>query len=305
MDIVKTYATSAAFKAALNARLRERARVSGLPIDRVRTLAVMERFLARAVVVFPETTVLKGGLALELRLEKARTTKDIDLRLLGAPQATTALIAQAAARLVDPDDHLSFTAEPDPQHPTIHGEGVIYDGFRYRVTASLAGARFGEVFGVDVSFADALHGDPVEVLGSDAFSFAGVPPIRVRVYPAGSHLAEKLHAYTLPRRGTENSRVKDLPDIALIAGIQGLIAGELRASITKTFAFRGTHDVPLAVPEPPPSWEDRYRRMADEESLPWPDLPVLLAAVRGFLDPVLSGAHGAWDPRSWRWIDAG
>lgn len=51
--------------------------------DRIRTILVMERFMVRIMAVFPEGTLLKGGLALELRLSQARTTKDIDLRAVG------------------------------------------------------------------------------------------------------------------------------------------------------------------------------------------------------------------------------
>jgi hypothetical protein len=302
MGGMKTYASPVAFRTALNAKLRSRAGAMNLPVNRVRTLAVMERFLARVVAVFPPTTVLKGGLALELRLEKARTTVDIDLRLLGDPRDAAALIDAAARHATEPSDFLSFLAEPDPEHPTIRGEGAVYDGSRYKVTPSLAGERYGDVFGVDVSFADALHGEPVEVEGSDAFAFIGVAPVVARAYPPGSHLAEKLHAYTLPRRdGTENSRVKDLPDMALIATIPGLDAAELRAAIHATFTFRGTHAVPLVLPAPPPNWVDRYRNMADAESLAWKELPDVFAAVAGFLDPVLAGGVGLWDPSDWRW----
>ncbi len=60
-----TYASPVAFRTGLNARLRTRARATNPPVNRVRTLAVMERFLAMVVEVFPATTVLKGGLALD------------------------------------------------------------------------------------------------------------------------------------------------------------------------------------------------------------------------------------------------
>ncbi|MBM4368059.1 MAG: nucleotidyl transferase AbiEii/AbiGii toxin family protein [Deltaproteobacteria bacterium] len=302
MGIVKKYATPLAFRAALNEKLRQRARAAGTPVDRVRTLAVMERFLARVVAVFPPTMVLKGGLALELRLEKARTTKDIDLRVLGDPNVVRALLAEAARRVVEPEDYLTFTAEPDAEHPTVHGDGVIYDGVRYRVTPLLAGERYGDVFGVDVSFGDVLHGEVTEFAGGDAFAFIGVPPVVVRVYPAASHVAEKLHAYTLPRPdGSENSRVKDLPDLALLASVEGLVAADLRLALAKTFAFRATHPVPAAFPDPPANWAVRYRRMAEEEGLPWLDLASVTAVVRAFLDPVLGVAEGDWSPAMRRW----
>ncbi|WP_414654065.1 nucleotidyl transferase AbiEii/AbiGii toxin family protein [Hyalangium sp.] len=63
-------------------------------------------------------------------------------------------------------------------------------------------------------------------------------------------MAEKLHAYTMPR-SRPNSRVKDLPDIALLASAQPLKATHLRDAIEQTFRFRGTHELPVMFPEPP------------------------------------------------------
>ena len=302
MGELKTYKTPAGFKAALADRLRARAKTQRVPPDPTRAVAVMERFLARVVAVFPETTLLKGGLALELRLEQARTTKDIDLRLLGEPDSAMALMERAALYRVVPDDYLTFRAVIDPEHPKIHGDGVVYDGSRFRVTAFLASEQYGPPFGVDVSFADAVHGDPVELIGGDAFAFIGVPPVKVRVYPTGSHIAEKLHAYTFPRRpGEENTRVKDLPELALIAKIDGLTATEILAAIKATFTFRNTHAVPPVVPEPPASWAEKYRKIADDDGLPWRELGSVYAAVRAFVDPVLAGNAGIWDANGWTW----
>jgi hypothetical protein len=74
----RTYATPAAFKEALEQRLRS----AGLAdVSRRRQLLVFDRLLARIAAAFGDAVVLKGGLALELRLERARTTKDIDLRM--------------------------------------------------------------------------------------------------------------------------------------------------------------------------------------------------------------------------------
>lgn len=300
MGDVKKYATPAAFKAGLEARVNALARAQGRPMNRVRTLAVMERFLARALVVMPESCMLKGGLALELRLDRARTTKDIDLRLIWPADGVGDLLARAAALIVDPDDYLRFTVEADPEHPTIEGDGVVYDGFRFVVTATIAARQYADKFGVDVAFADAVHGPAVELVGSDTFAFVGIEPIRVRAYPVGSHIAEKLHAYTLPRSAERpNSRVKDLPDIALIAASTGLDADDLRAAIRTTFDFMASHPMPTSVPDAPPSWVDRYRKMAQDEDLRWRDLAELLAAARAFLDPVLAGRAGTWDPVAW------
>jgi hypothetical protein len=81
----RTYSTPAAFKQALEQRLRA-ASSSGGDFARRRQLLVFDRFLARVVAVLGDTVVLKGGLVLELRLERARTTNDVDLRVTGSPE---------------------------------------------------------------------------------------------------------------------------------------------------------------------------------------------------------------------------
>jgi len=62
--VTHTYATHQAFKAALEARLAERARASGRTINRVRQVLVMERFLVRVVATL-DAVVLKGGMVME------------------------------------------------------------------------------------------------------------------------------------------------------------------------------------------------------------------------------------------------
>jgi hypothetical protein len=57
------------------------------------------------------------------------------------------------------------------------------------------------------------------MLGEDVLAFAGVAPPSMPLYPIETHIAEKLHAYTMPRV-RPNTRVKDLPDIALLATVQ-------------------------------------------------------------------------------------
>jgi hypothetical protein len=86
---VQTYSSPPAFKQALEQRLKT-ASNSGVDFARRRQLLVFDRFLARVVAVLGDAVLLKGGLVLELRLERARTTKDIDLRLTGSPETVLA-----------------------------------------------------------------------------------------------------------------------------------------------------------------------------------------------------------------------
>jgi len=71
------YESSAAFRRALEDRLRRQSLTSGTPLVRLRKMVAFERFLARLVVAQPRSWVLKGGLALQFYLgERARTTQD-------------------------------------------------------------------------------------------------------------------------------------------------------------------------------------------------------------------------------------
>ena len=74
----RAYATPAGFKAALEQRLRNSSK-AGVELARRRQLLVFDRFLARVTRALGKAAMLKGGLVLELRLERARTTRDVDL----------------------------------------------------------------------------------------------------------------------------------------------------------------------------------------------------------------------------------
>jgi hypothetical protein len=295
---IRTYASPEAFRQALEQRLR--ASSSGGPdFGRRRQLLVFDRFLARVVAVLGDAATLKGGLVLELRLERARTTKDVDLRLTGSPEKVLGRL-QEAARL-DLGDYLTFEVGPDEDHPEINNDGMQYEGMRFRAECKLAGKLYGNVFGVDVAFGDPILGAPEIVVADDILGFAGIAPPTLRIYPLETHVAEKLHAYTMPRK-RPNSRVKDLPDIALLSGVKTLESGRLRAALEQTFRFRKTHELPPALPAPLPAWEEPYAAMAREDQLAWPTLADVTDAAKAFLDPVLAEAVPAtWDPGTRRW----
>ena len=123
----------------------------------------------------------------------------------------------------------------------------------------------------------------------------------MRIYPIETHVAEKLHAYTMPRE-RPNSRVKDLPDIALLASTRALDAGRLRAAIEQTFTFRKTHAPPHSMPPPMEAWRVPYGAMARDDQLPWATLEEVTMAAQAFLYPVLSGTLDAtWIPAHWVW----
>lgn len=295
---MRTYSSPAAFKQALEQRLRASAK-HGAELTRRRQLLVFDRLLARIVAVFGDAAMLKGGLVLELRLERARTTKDVDLRIMGAPDDVLSKLQEAGRR--DLGDFMLFEVGPDQDHPEIQNDGMQYDGLRFRAECKLAGKLYGQPFGVDVAFGDPVLGEPEIVVAEDVLAFVGIAPPRLRLYPVETHIAEKLHAYTMPRL-RPNSRVKDLPDLALLATTKSLDARRLRAALGQTFSFRKSHSLPDKLPDPPASWATPYATMAREDQLAWPTLDAVTNAARTFLDPVLAGELDAiWNPALAAW----
>lgn len=294
----RRYASPEAFKQALEQRLRAVTK-TGADFARKRQLLVFDRLLARIVQVLGTAVTLKGGLVLELRLDRARTTRDIDLRMTGSADGVLARL-QEAARL-DLGDFFTFEVGPDQDRPEIQGDGMIYDGLRFQATCTMAGKPYGQPFGVDVGFSDPILGAPDVVTAEDTLGFAGIAPPTLRLYPIETHIAEKLHAYTLPR-ARPNSRLKDLPDLALLAGVKPLESKRVRAALEQTFGFRKTHDLPATLPEPPATWAAPYAAMAAEDQLEWATLADVTAAARAFLDPVLGGSLDLiWDPARRAW----
>ena len=80
-DEPRQYATAAAFRVALESRLKSTAQTEGIDLQRLRRQVSFDRLLARFFSEQNTPWLLKGGYAMELRLRTARTTKDIDLSL--------------------------------------------------------------------------------------------------------------------------------------------------------------------------------------------------------------------------------
>jgi hypothetical protein len=171
----RAYASPEAFKQALEQRLRSSAK-TGAEFARKRQLLVFDRFLARVVAVLGDAATLKGGLVLELRIERARTTKDVDLRMVGSPDDMLAKLQEAGRKNLG--EFMTFEVGPDDDHPEIQNDGMQYDGLRFRAECKLAGKLYGQPFGVDVAFGDPILGEPeVVVAEAPATNFTGQAPV--------------------------------------------------------------------------------------------------------------------------------
>lgn len=292
------YETPAAFRAALEQRLKAEAAKTGLGISRLRKRVAFELFIRRLVVVAPDRWVLKGALALDFRLSvPTRLTKDIDIGRVDDEEAAVDDITAVQQLMLD--DFFAFVAT----RTNAFDDADEFTAIRFHVRAELAGRTF-EEFVVDVGFADPITWTPDTIHTSEFLSFAGIEPIAIPAVPISQHLAEKVHAYTrvYGRAGAPSTRPKDLVDILLIAGSQEIEAVSLREALEQTFTSRDGQELPASLPPAPESWSAPYRRLAAEVGVA-ADLLAAVAEARALLDPVLGDRRkGIWDPGGRQWL---
>jgi hypothetical protein len=183
--VSRRYKTPEAFRTALEQKQKQRAGARGILFTRLAEVDLYYRFLDRVIQELGDgAVVVKGGVALEMRLQRARTTLDIDLRASGAPADIYERIRVAGLRELD--DFLTFRVdEKRAGNQEIEGEGVIYEGRRFDVQAMLANKPYHRRFGLDVAFGDPMVGPPDKVTAPDGFSFVGIAPPVIPSIPSG------------------------------------------------------------------------------------------------------------------------
>lgn len=200
------YKSAAALRNALEERLKKTAWEEGTDIMRLRRQVAFDRLLARLFHGRTENLVLKGGYALELRLERARATKDIDLSIKGGAPAESdhsdlsgaeklqAFLQDAAAH--DTGDFFEYVIGA----AVLDLENAPYGGHRFPVEARLAGRMFIR-FNIDLAYGDIWMESRDFVKTPDWLGFAGIRPPRISVISREQQFAEKLHAYPCPGTG--------------------------------------------------------------------------------------------------------
>lgn len=292
------YKTAAAFRRALEERLRQQSLAGGRPLARLRKMVAFDRFLARLGKKEPEAWIVKGGFALQLRLgDRARTTKDIDLSATNrwTGEETTGHLRAAAS--LDFGDWFEF----EIGEPAEAATGAPERGFRFPVRCLLDSRQF-ENFHLDVGYGDPVLEAPEVLTAPDLLGFAEIPPAKVRCYPLTTQVAEKLHTYTRTYASGETSRARDLADILLAASLEQFHSAKLKQAIDATFQARASHAVPQKLPDPPERISASYRQLARELDFPWPTIQESGRAAAQFLNPILKGVAPAnWNPVAWRW----
>jgi len=281
---VRDYASPAAFRAAVDARLRERARRLGVPAYILRRRAALERLMVRLMTVTPDRWALKGGFALETRLgERARVSVDLDADHMHGAEAARVDLQRAAIEEIG--DHFSFAVVGTDAL----GDAGMSLAVRFKLDSSLSGRPF-EPLQVDVTIAAPDPWDAQPARRPGLLAELGLDPIEVLLVPLERQVAEKLHAYTRTYKGGGTTRARDLVDLLLIRQHERLDALLLRDAIPRVFHRRATHAVPVRLAPPPHELAVSYRNEAEHVGIVR-ELKEAHQLLADWLDPVLAGIY--------------
>ena len=265
------YRTAASLRQAINNRLESIAIKENVTALRLRRHVAFERLLARLFHGYPSKApwVLKGGYAMELRFQKARATKDIDLvdeesdvkgiKAFGGQDHQYRELVNAAS--LDLRDFFSFELK---RNPFVRKDLSYISVNRYHVKCYLGKRLFAE-FDVDVGSGDVRLWPFEELTSRNLLSFAGVTECpAIPSVSTEQHFAEKVHAYTMPRGDRANTRIKDLVDMVLLVQGKGMNDAKALEALHKTFHLRKTHALPAELTFPPNGWKEKFLKLAKD-----------------------------------------
>lgn len=297
LDTRRTYGSEAAFRAALNTRIREIARTSGVDSAEVARRFALQQFVSRLFDRDPESWLVTGGTALQFRTAEARATADLDLAATRGVEDLTAALTAASRRRAG--EHGDFVVAVSP------GSGP--GAFTGKITYLLNGSRF-SVAKLDVAAGRQFPFEPDTLVPDPVVAIDDVRPMsRVRTYSVSSHVADKIAAmYELHGSSGESpsTRSHDLADIVILSRCARVDAEELRAAVRGQEQRRGLV-VPTPLSLPSEQWRRSYPARVAQAGLPAElrDADAALVEADRFVGAVLDGRvqAGTWDPdrRSW------
>ncbi|MCY4556823.1 MAG: nucleotidyl transferase AbiEii/AbiGii toxin family protein [Chloroflexi bacterium] len=227
--------------ASIHQRLLNLAHRPGIRFNLLLQRYAMERFLYRlAASSEVDRFTLKGAALFRVWTgQELRPTRDIDF-LASAPEDHAALRTsfEAICAVPCPQDAVIFDPATIRMRDT--REEQPYGGVRVRMEGRLGQARLH--LQVDIGFGDVITPEREE---RDYPTLLDLPAPRLWTYPRETLVAEKFDA--MVSRGTTNTRVKDLWDIACLARRFAFDGETLRTAIEETLRRRQT---PLAGERP-------------------------------------------------------
>lgn len=211
--------------------------------------------------------MLKGGFAMELRIDRSRATKDVDLGFrdislrLKKPKKQADELLERLRNLMEQDlsDYFQFRIS-EPAHSLT---GAPFGGARFPVEALIGGKTFSK-FHVDVAIGETILEPLDQLIGKDWLLFAGIAPKAYPTITKEQQFAEKIHAYTRPREKGTRSRVRDLVDLVLLISLGTMEKKGVLGSLDLVFKEHPTHSVPSTLPPPPEDWAEPFSALMTE-----------------------------------------
>jgi hypothetical protein len=260
----RVYKTATAFRRSLENRLMNIAQKSKIDLQRLRRKVAFDRLLARLFMQNESNWILKGGYALEVRFAHARSTKDLDLTIplqqflrQCEEDDLIGMLQRSSEKKLG--DYFVFSFFSSMQEL----DGAPEGGFRFPVEATVDGRVFVK-FHIDIGMGDVLVEPTEKIIGEDWLGFAGIAPATMYAISKEQQFAEKLHAYTLPRKDRPNTRVKDLVDMLLLIREGNVNIAGINESLHKIFQRRNTHQLPTILPQPPDGWDMKFDFLVKE-----------------------------------------
>lgn len=261
------YNTAGDLRQAIDHRLRRTAASEGLDVVRLRRQLAFERFLARLFSDPDCPLVLKGGYAMELRLNNSRATKDIDLALSDEWVHTMSssellatiqdLLSEAVAK--DLGDFFHFEIQEKSSQLLTPPRG----GLRSHIVARMGDRVFAR-FQLDIGAGNARILPLTKLSSRNQLAFASISCPSFPSIPPEQHFAEKVHAYTTLHKGHMGSRVKDLIDMVLLIEEGKMNKIKLLTALHETFDKNKKHPLPQELPAPPATWTTKFAALAEE-----------------------------------------
>lgn len=290
------YASPAAFRTALTARLKNLAVTSRWQLPQLQRQVAYDRLLVR-LYLQDSGWIVKGAIALLARNLGVRATNDIDVF-----RRTTREIAEMELRHAanqDIGDWFRFEIGPGSNA----GDGS--EATRLPVTAYV-GPTVWQKFHIDLTGESLrMTGELEDVPPLAQLGMPNIEQLGYRVYPLVDHVADKIMAtYQLYGQAQmPSTRYKDLVDLVAIVTEASVGAEKQRTAIWSEAERRSLPRPDRFVVPDRALWERGYRAEASRSLLPVAGtLDEALAIVCPFADPIFEGtAAGRWDPRGCTW----
>ena len=220
--------------ASVSARLRNLARLREVDYNLLLDRYASERFLYRLSVSGEvDRFTLKGAALFRVWTEKElQPTRDVDfLADGGADHPTIRAAVETICAIPCPEDGVVFDAATLLMR-NIRGDQPA-GGLRAQLQGSLGVIRLS--LQMDIGFGDVITPEREQ---RNYPTLLDLPAPRLWTYPRETVVAEKFEA--MVSLGADNSRVKDLWDVACLARRFAFDGETLRTAIAETFRHRGT-----------------------------------------------------------------